>query len=156
MIEYRRSKGYVNRVILGKEKVQRTGKTVSRSTRIKYVATAWALSIVAIVFITRGTLAYIWPFPSLSPAGAPVLFSLIFLDPDSHNGTQLAFAAVVGWLYYLGLTILALRAQSERLFFWAYISLLVSLMLTLGGCEAMKHADWSTKASTGFELANSR
>lgn len=72
--------------------------------------------------------SYFWLFPIYSP----LAFLLIQVFPDDEGA--LYFAIAVGWLYYVALTILGLRARHRVAFAWFYIILCLSLLLNCAGC----------------------
>jgi hypothetical protein len=81
--------------------------------------------------------------PIFTVVGFPFLVLSFCGEPSSK--VPFVFGVVVGWLYYLLLTIWSLRAKSRKSFIRVFIVLCISLILNVAGCEALKHSTWKTE-----------
>jgi hypothetical protein len=128
---------------------------------------AWALTILAIFFISgtlwpisfKGMLGALGLFPCIAPPAVPVLMWL------ADNNSFLIFAAVTGWIYYLALSVVCLKAMRRWKFVVVYVILCLSFLFNIAGCEVLKHSSWKTerkvpasaiKISNHFQIRQTR
>jgi hypothetical protein len=69
--------------------------------------------------------------PWMFPMGSPFMLLTLLLSEWGSAGN---FFIAVGWLFYVALTIYALRQNRRARYFVAYTVLCVFLILNVGGC----------------------
>jgi len=115
----------------------RAPQTASLSYNIYLLAVAWVASLLAILVISGFDRASLLSFPVLTPVGVAVLYLC--------HGDGIFGSAMVGWGYYLILTLWTLLAKQRRTSMTAYAILVASLLFNIVGCEALKHGKWTTE-----------
>jgi ribosomal protein L40E len=98
--------------------------------RIRFLVIAWGITA---VMMTVGAPSS-WQFFRLFPMYSPITLLLAFVfRPDSEDGMY--FLIGLGWFYYAILTIWFLCSHRP----WVYVILCLSLLVNIGGCQAVMH-----------------
>ena len=112
---------------------------MSLKRKALFLSLAWAITAAAMTIIWPISWTFFWAFAYYSPV--TWLLSFVaerFLSKQSDN-----FPIVVGWFYYLALTIVALWPKRRLWFYIIYALLLISLALNVEGCREWSHASFS-------------
>jgi len=101
--------------------------TISKSRRLGLWLLAWAIAAVATVAPAFPLVILFWMFPVglAAPFGAANWSSA-----EASYGVM-----IIGWLFYVALSIYALRQRKRIRYFWAYTILLVFLAFNVAGCR---------------------
>ena len=109
--------------------VAKARSNISLRKGIKLLAIAWGITAVIMTVGAPSSWLVFWLFPMCSPIALLLGFAL----GSSEDG--LYFLIGLGWIYYVSLTIGFLRTQRR----WVYVILCLSLLVNIGGCQAMMH-----------------
>lgn len=103
-------------------------QTIALSRRCWLWLAAWAVTIGIMAIPFSGDFLKI---PWLFPIGFPPIMILLHFVTGSDAGY---FLVLVGWLFYLALTIYGLRQNKRIRYLATYTILCVCLVLNMGGC----------------------
>jgi hypothetical protein len=106
-------------------------ESISRESRFLFLVTAWGVAAVAMAIPMPGVLLYFWVFPAgLLPRTASLQWSA---------GIVFNASIIVGWSFYVALTVVAFL-QSRRARYFVYYAILCALLATnVVSCHVILH-----------------
>src|SRR5215472_15449868 len=109
---------------------------ISLRQRLSLWATAWGVTAIIMTACAPSCWRVFWTFPFYT---IPAFLAFLVLHPDQEHGASMYAVFAIGWLFYVLLSIWALRIASSKVFYWAFLVLCVSLLLNCAGCQAIFH-----------------
>ncbi len=109
---------------------------ISWRSKVGLLIIAWGTAAVAMTVAEPICWRSLWFFPFYTP---PVILAGWMGLPQLRNVAVWHGVLAIGWLYYVVLSLWALRVVRRRVFYWAFAILCVSLVLNCAGCRAAFH-----------------
>jgi hypothetical protein len=103
---------------------------ISFRAKLRWWAIAWAATATIMTVSAPNCWTFFWLFPVFFP------FGFFLLGVFGLDDTRLI---ILGWLYYVVLSVWGLSAKHRHVFFWIFTFLCISLLLNCVGCHAILH-----------------